>query len=164
MPSIHSNHSNIQISMKFSEMKTEAPDGGLWGWLAVFGCFMGNLIGDGIMYRRAWYSLSQCDYLRWTSYKDENMLFSALASSCRTSRSTSRPGAERSRPSTPFRWESHSPVVTLNQWWWWWWESKTMLILFPLPNQSWNESIKIQPEVQLRAGWPTSSVGESPPW
>jgi len=31
-------------------MKTEAPDGGLWGWLAVFGCFMGNLIGDGIMY------------------------------------------------------------------------------------------------------------------
>jgi len=31
-------------------MKTEAPDGGLWGWLAVFACFMGNLIGDGIMY------------------------------------------------------------------------------------------------------------------
>ena len=28
----------------------DAPDGGLWGWLAVFGCFMGNLIGDGVMY------------------------------------------------------------------------------------------------------------------
>ena len=27
-----------------------APDGGLWGWLAVFGCFMGNVIGDGAMY------------------------------------------------------------------------------------------------------------------
>ena len=75
MSSIHSNHSNIQISMKFPEMKTEAPDGGLWGWLAVFGCFMGNLIGDGIMYRWARNSLSQCDDLRWTCYKDENVLF-----------------------------------------------------------------------------------------
>lgn len=28
----------------------EAPDGGLWGWLAVFGCFIGNVIGDGVMY------------------------------------------------------------------------------------------------------------------
>ena len=28
----------------------EAPDGGLWAWLAVFGCFMGNVIGDGAMY------------------------------------------------------------------------------------------------------------------
>ena len=27
------------------------PDGGLWGWLAVLGCFMGNVIGDGLMYR-----------------------------------------------------------------------------------------------------------------
>jgi len=27
-----------------------APDGGLWAWLAVVGCFMGNLIGDGVMY------------------------------------------------------------------------------------------------------------------
>jgi len=27
-----------------------APDGGFWGWLAVFGCFMGNVIGDGVMY------------------------------------------------------------------------------------------------------------------
>ena len=27
-----------------------APDGGLWAWLAVFGCFMGNVIGDGVMY------------------------------------------------------------------------------------------------------------------
>ena len=31
-------------------MTVVAPDGGLWGWLAVVGCFMGNLIGDGIMY------------------------------------------------------------------------------------------------------------------
>jgi len=29
---------------------SSAPDGGFWGWLAVFGCFMGNLIGDGVMY------------------------------------------------------------------------------------------------------------------
>jgi len=28
----------------------QAPDGGLWAWLAVFGCFMGNVIGDGAMY------------------------------------------------------------------------------------------------------------------
>ena len=28
-----------------------APDGGFWAWLAVFGCFMGNVIGDGVMYR-----------------------------------------------------------------------------------------------------------------
>ena len=27
-----------------------APDGGTWAWLAVFGCFMGNVIGDGVMY------------------------------------------------------------------------------------------------------------------
>jgi len=27
-----------------------APDGGFWGWVAVFGCFMGNVIGDGVMY------------------------------------------------------------------------------------------------------------------
>ena len=27
-----------------------APDGGFWGWMAVFACFMGNLIGDGVMY------------------------------------------------------------------------------------------------------------------
>ena len=28
-----------------------APDGGFWGWMAVIACFMGNLIGDGVMYR-----------------------------------------------------------------------------------------------------------------
>ena len=28
-----------------------APDGGFWGWMAVFACFMGNVIGDGVMYR-----------------------------------------------------------------------------------------------------------------
>jgi len=27
-----------------------APDGGFWGWMAVIACFMGNLIGDGVMY------------------------------------------------------------------------------------------------------------------
>jgi len=27
-----------------------APDGGFWGWMAVFACFMGNVIGDGVMY------------------------------------------------------------------------------------------------------------------
>jgi len=27
-----------------------APDGGFWGWMAVVACFMGNLIGDGVMY------------------------------------------------------------------------------------------------------------------
>jgi len=27
-----------------------APDGGFWGWMAVIGCFMGNVIGDGVMY------------------------------------------------------------------------------------------------------------------
>jgi len=27
-----------------------APDGGMWAWLAVFACFMGNVIGDGVMY------------------------------------------------------------------------------------------------------------------
>ena len=32
-------------------MTTVAPDGGFWGWMAVFACFMGNLIGDGVMYR-----------------------------------------------------------------------------------------------------------------
>jgi len=26
------------------------PDGGFWGWIAVFACFMGNVIGDGVMY------------------------------------------------------------------------------------------------------------------
>lgn len=31
-------------------MTTVAPDGGFWGWMAVFACFMGNLIGDGVMY------------------------------------------------------------------------------------------------------------------
>jgi len=31
-------------------MPPKSPDGGLWGWLAVVGCFMGNLIGDGVMY------------------------------------------------------------------------------------------------------------------
>ena len=30
--------------------QTVAPDGGVWAWLAVFGCFMGNVIGDGVMY------------------------------------------------------------------------------------------------------------------
>ena len=28
----------------------EAPDGGFWGWMAVIACFMGNVIGDGVMY------------------------------------------------------------------------------------------------------------------
>lgn len=28
----------------------KAPDGGAWAWMAVFGCFMGNVIGDGVMY------------------------------------------------------------------------------------------------------------------
>lgn len=27
-----------------------APDGGFWGWMAVIACFMGNVIGDGVMY------------------------------------------------------------------------------------------------------------------
>lgn len=31
-------------------MATKAPDGGFWGWVAVFACFMGNVIGDGVMY------------------------------------------------------------------------------------------------------------------
>lgn len=29
---------------------TKAPDGGMWAWFAVFACFMGNVIGDGVMY------------------------------------------------------------------------------------------------------------------
>jgi len=29
---------------------TVAPDGGFWGWMAVIACFMGNVIGDGVMY------------------------------------------------------------------------------------------------------------------
>jgi len=29
---------------------TVAPDGGFWGWMAVLACFMGNVIGDGVMY------------------------------------------------------------------------------------------------------------------
>lgn len=29
---------------------SKAPDGGLWAVLAVVGCFMGNVIGDGVMY------------------------------------------------------------------------------------------------------------------
>ena len=33
-----------------AEEISSAPDGGLWAWLAVFGCFMGNVIGDGVMY------------------------------------------------------------------------------------------------------------------
>ena len=32
-------------------MTVVAPDGGFWGWMAVIACFMGNLIGDGVMYR-----------------------------------------------------------------------------------------------------------------
>jgi len=31
-------------------MGAPAPDGGFWGWVAVFACFMGNVIGDGVMY------------------------------------------------------------------------------------------------------------------
>eukprot|EP00092_Neocalanus_flemingeri_P015389 GFUD01016653.1.p1 GENE.GFUD01016653.1~~GFUD01016653.1.p1 ORF type:complete len:482 (+),score=112.50 GFUD01016653.1:255-1700(+) len=31
-------------------MGAAAPDGGFWGWVAVFACFMGNVIGDGVMY------------------------------------------------------------------------------------------------------------------
>jgi len=31
-------------------MTVVAPDGGFWGWMAVIACFMGNLIGDGVMY------------------------------------------------------------------------------------------------------------------
>jgi MFS family permease len=31
-------------------MAVKAPDGGFWGWMAVFACFMGNVIGDGVMY------------------------------------------------------------------------------------------------------------------
>jgi len=30
--------------------RSVAPDGGFWGWMAVFACFMGNVIGDGVMY------------------------------------------------------------------------------------------------------------------
>ena len=33
-----------------ADTSTSAPDGGKWAWLAVFGCFMGNVIGDGVMY------------------------------------------------------------------------------------------------------------------
>jgi hypothetical protein len=32
-------------------MAPPAPDGGFWGWMAVVACFMGNVIGDGVMYR-----------------------------------------------------------------------------------------------------------------
>ena len=32
-------------------MSKKSPDGGFWAWMAVFGCFMGNVIGDGVMYR-----------------------------------------------------------------------------------------------------------------
>lgn len=35
---------------KSSKMAPPAPDGGFWGWMAVFACFMGNVIGDGVMY------------------------------------------------------------------------------------------------------------------
>lgn len=31
-------------------MAPPAPDGGFWGWMAVIACFMGNVIGDGVMY------------------------------------------------------------------------------------------------------------------
>ena len=38
--------------MTISEMPPPvAPDGGFWAYMAVFGCFMGNVIGDGVMYR-----------------------------------------------------------------------------------------------------------------
>ena len=33
-----------------ADTSASAPDGGKWAWLAVFGCFMGNVIGDGVMY------------------------------------------------------------------------------------------------------------------
>ena len=39
------------LSVTKANMTTVAPDGGFWGWMAVFACFMGNLIGDGVMYR-----------------------------------------------------------------------------------------------------------------
>ena len=46
---------------------TVAPDGGFWGWMAVFACFMGNVIGDGVMYRYAiredFYDCEHCEYL-----------------------------------------------------------------------------------------------------
>ena len=32
-------------------MAPSAPDGGFWAYTAVLGCFMGNVIGDGVMYR-----------------------------------------------------------------------------------------------------------------
>jgi len=31
-------------------MTVKAPDGGFWAWMALLACFMGNLIGDGVMY------------------------------------------------------------------------------------------------------------------
>ena len=34
-------------------MTVKAPDGGFWAWMALLACFMGNLIGDGVMYRFA---------------------------------------------------------------------------------------------------------------
>ena len=33
-----------------ADTSRSAPDGGKWAWLAVLGCFMGNVIGDGVMY------------------------------------------------------------------------------------------------------------------
>ena len=54
-------HSLTNIVQKISDKKSlpykkemaarPAPDGGFWGWMAVVACFMGNLIGDGVMYR-----------------------------------------------------------------------------------------------------------------
>ena len=38
------------LDLTASPIMASAPDGGFWGWMAVFACFMGNLIGDGVMY------------------------------------------------------------------------------------------------------------------
>jgi hypothetical protein len=41
-------------------MAPPAPDGGFWGWMAVVACFMGNVIGDGVMYR---YNVLYTEYI-----------------------------------------------------------------------------------------------------
>jgi len=38
------------IQPRMVSSASSAPDGGFWGWIAVLGCFMGNVIGDGVMY------------------------------------------------------------------------------------------------------------------
>ena len=74
-----------------------APDGGFWGWMAVIACFMGNVIGDGVMYRWG------CTHLVKPFF---NFVCSVLEFFYQSSRNISNVAVERSQPSTLYRWES----------------------------------------------------------